>query len=332
MLRKRSAFTLIELLVVIAIIAVLIALLLPAIQQAREAARRSQCQNNFKQLGLALVNYHDAYGCYPMSRAFTGIGAGAPPFTYPVVNFSAMARLLPQMEQANIYDMINFQFHCNDVSNTTLRGVTVATFLCPSDPGASPLPAGYAGNNVRVNEGSTINFAYYEIDPAGLNASLPPPNGPFFALRHYKVRDILDGASRTAAFSEQRRGDFSNAIATEEDFFQPAGVWPTQMDDAVNLCQAVDKNNLALQSSSNAGMEWTGVGVTHFFYLHNATPNMRSCHFQPGRIVATASSHHTGGVIVAMCDGSVHFVSNSVDQAIWRAAGTRAGNEATPNL
>lgn len=331
MVRCKRGFTLIELLVVIAIIGVLLALLLPAIQQARAAARRSQCQNNFRQLGLALNNYQESFGMYPMSRAFTGIGSGGPPITYPVVNFSAMTRLLPLLEQAKVFDTINFSHHCNHVSNTTTKAMVVTTFLCPSNVQNSAIPSGNGGNNIRANEGSTILFAYYEIDPTGINATLPPPNGPFFALKHYRQDDILDGTSRTAAFSEQRRGDFSNAIATEEDFFQPS-TYPIAMDQAVTDCQAVDKNNLAFQSSSNAGMEWIGVGVTHMFYVHAATPNMRSCHYQPGRIVATANSYHVSGVNVAMCDGSVHFVSDNVDKVIWRAAGTRDGSESVSNF
>ncbi len=111
--KKRIGFTLIELLVVIAIIAMLIALLLPAIQQAREAARRSQCSNNFKQLGLAMHNYASTYGMFPMSRAFTGIGAGGPPITYPVINFSAMARLLPYLDEERVSSTMNYEVHCN---------------------------------------------------------------------------------------------------------------------------------------------------------------------------------------------------------------------------
>ena len=329
---RRLGFTLIELLVVIAIIGVLIALLLPAVQQAREAARRAQCSNNFKQLGLALHNYADAYKCFPMSRAFTGIGAGAPPFTYPVVNYSAMARLLPYIEQTELFDRMNFAFHCNAPANVTCLSIKVSNYLCPSDGKWDP-PAGMPGCNIRANEGSTILFAYYDIDPAKINAALPPPNGPFFAVRHYKLNQIIDGTSKTAAFSEQNKGDFSNAQSSPEDFFRGETVgYAATLDQAVEWCQQVDVNNLANQGSSNVGAEWIGVNVTMMFYLHNATPNMRSCFFQPGRIVTTASSRHPGGVNVAMCDGSVTFVSDRISKEIWRAAGTRDGQESADGL
>jgi prepilin-type N-terminal cleavage/methylation domain-containing protein/prepilin-type processing-associated H-X9-DG protein len=326
--RNRSfGFTLIELLVVIAIIGVLIALLLPSVQQAREAARRAQCVNNFKQIGLALHNYADAYKVFPASRGATGIGAGGAPIPFPIINFSAMARMMPFMDQSQVSDRINFDIHCGAVENTTARAMPVPSYLCPSD-GKYPLAAGNPGNNIRANEGATINFAYYEIDAAKINASLPPPNGPFFALRFYKIKDVADGLSRTAAFSEQNMSDQSQAIASPEDYFRgELVVYASNMDQAVEACESLDMNNLMYQGGSTAGREWIGVGVTEMFYLHANTPNRRSCYFQPGRCIFTASSRHPGGVNVAMCDGSVQFVSNIVDKAAWRAMGTRAGGE-----
>jgi prepilin-type N-terminal cleavage/methylation domain-containing protein/prepilin-type processing-associated H-X9-DG protein len=293
--RSRSfGFTLIELLVVIAIIGVLITLLLPAVQQAREAARRAQCSNNFKQIGLALHNYTDTYRCFPASRGATGIGAGGAPIPFPVINFSAMARLMPFMDQPDVANSINFDLHCNLPENTTARAMKVASYICPSD-------GKYA---------------------------LLPGNGPFFALRFYKIKDVLDGLAQTAALSEQNMSDQSNAIASPEDYFRgELVVYASNMDQAVAACESLDMNNLMYQGGSTAGREWIGVGVTEMFYLHAATPNRRSCYFQPGRCVFTASSRHPGGVNVVMCDGSVQFISNSIDKAMWRALGTRNGGE-----
>ena len=323
----RFGFTLIELLVVIAIIGVLIALLLPAVQQAREAARRAQCVNNFKQIGLALHNYADAYKMFPASRGATGIGAGGAPIPFPIINFSAMARMMPFMDQSQVSDAINFDIHCGAVQNTTARAMPVSSFMCPSD-GKYQLAPGNPGNNIRANEGATINFAYYEIDAAGINKTLPAPNGPFFALRFYKIKDVADGLSRTAAFSEQNMSDQSQSIASPEDYFRgELIVYASDMDQAVEACESLDMTNLMYQGGSTAGREWIGVGVTEMFYLHANTPNRRSCYFQPGRCIFTATSRHPGGVNVVMCDGSVHFISNSIDCCVWRAMGTRNGGE-----
>jgi len=326
--RKRSyGFTLIELLVVIAIIGVLIALLLPAVQQAREAARRAQCSNNFKQIGLATHNYVDTYRMFPASRGATGIGAGGAAIPFPVINFSAMARIMPFMDRSEVSDRINFDIHCGAIENTTARAMPMSSYLCPSD-GKYDLAPGNPGNNIRANEGATINFAYYEIDAAGINKSLPPPNGPFFALRFYKIKDMSDGLARTAAYSEQNRSDQTNAQASPEDYFRgELIVYASDMDQAVEACESLDMTNLIYQGGSTAGREWIGVGVTEMFYLHAATPNKRSCYFQPGRCVFTATSRHPGGVNVVMCDGSVQFVSSSVDMCVWRAMGTRNGGE-----
>ena len=142
MRKRRAAFTLIELLVVIAIIAVLIALLLPAVQSAREAARRAQCTNNLKQIGLAMHNYHISIECFPMS-----MGLDSPGFGYPEpVSYSGLSMLLPYMEQTVIFNAINYSLLRGDPGNNTATATSVNSFLCPSDPQQSNLPAGQAGN------------------------------------------------------------------------------------------------------------------------------------------------------------------------------------------
>ena len=155
MSKQRSGFTLIELLVVIAIIAVLIALLLPAVQSAREAARRTQCVNNLKQLGLALHNYGSSYGAFPIGRSvFPNWTAGPTPYSY-----SPFAMLLPFVEQSPLYASINFNLPSGtayQAGNTTALATAVAGFLCPTDP--QQVPQGEAGTNYRFSEGTTIAY------------------------------------------------------------------------------------------------------------------------------------------------------------------------------
>jgi len=319
MRHRRAAFTLIELLVVIAIIAVLIALLLPAVQAAREAARRSQCVNNLKQLGLALHNYHDANGSFPIGQLLN-VAIGA------TCDISAQSRLLPFMEQSNLANAINFNLVSNNPANSTALGSTVASFLCPSDA-VTMLPAGWAGINYRVNYGTSIVNAYGAEDISGVDVSMPPPNGTFFLDTRINIASITDGTSNTAAFSEHVKGDFSNAISTElSDTYRP-GTYPSTPAQAFADCQAVNILDLTKQGNSNAGGPWMTDGHTPCRYYHAFPPNTRSCMFPPQRISTTANSRHPGGVNVGLADGSVRFVKSTVNLVPWQAIGTRNGGE-----
>ena len=322
---RRSAFTLIELLVVIAIIAVLIALLLPAVQSAREAARRAQCVNNLKQLGLAMHNYHDVNNALPLGRT---LQAG----TYRP--FSQFARILGYMEQKNVFDSMNFNLGSYDAANVTSAATTINGFLCPSDVGA-PIPPGqvlpgfgWAGINYRANEGTSVAMWYGADDVNDVNNGLVlPPNGLFHSSQLIKIADITDGTSNTAAFSEHVLGDFSNTVATDlSDTFQP-GTYPRNSDDAFKLCRATNINNLAMQGYSNVGAPWTYGYHSTTSYWHSGPPNSRSCMFPPSRIATTANSRHPGGVNISMSDGSVRFVKSTVSVPTWRALGTRNGGE-----
>src|SRR3954451_8551543 len=158
---RAAGFTLIELLVVIAIIAVLIGLLLPAVQAAREAARRAQCVNNLKQIGLALHNYHDTNGAFP-------IGLSLDVATGTSTNLSYQARLLPFMEQTTIANAINFNLSSTNAVNATAMVTSVSNFICPSDD-KNQLPVGSAGINYRVNVGSSIVNTFGAQDTRGNN-------------------------------------------------------------------------------------------------------------------------------------------------------------------
>lgn len=316
MTHRRKGFTLIELLVVIAIIAVLVSLLLPAVQQAREAARRSQCKNNLKQFGLAIHNYVTALNVMPLSQS----------------KFSVHTYLLPYLEQQAVYDLIDFNSvgaTYSSPSNAVPLAVNIPMFLCPSDT-YSGIPAGWAGTNYRANQGS--NILNGQPSASGANSLLPAPNGPFSPNMSMRIADIMDGTSNTAAFSEHPIGDFSNGISSQYDTFEPnkgstTTNYPSTPDELVQYCRAVNTADLSMQGVSNVGAPWMQGYHSTTTYFHVAPPNDRSCMYPPGRIGTTASSRHPGGVNVMLCDGSVRSVNSSVDLTTWRGVGSRNGRE-----
>jgi prepilin-type N-terminal cleavage/methylation domain-containing protein/prepilin-type processing-associated H-X9-DG protein len=312
MTHRRTGFTLIELLVVIAIIAVLIALLLPAVQAAREAARRIQCVNNLKQIGLALHNYHESRGSLP--------GADMVWNGFNPTELSALANILPYLEQSNVFNNINFDFESYDPNNATVAATVINGFICPSDL-PDPIPSLGGQTNYMANMGSGIVWQ----EAIGMNANLPGPNGVFYGDSATKFAAITDGLSNTTLFSERILADGNNAIVSPiaDVFFSPA--FPQTPDDALQLCLAIDINNLNNQFPLFMGAPW--LNGQHIF-LHVSTPNTRSCGFFLAlRADMPPSSRHPGGLNVLFGDGSVEFVKDSVNLLIWRALGTRAGGE-----
>jgi prepilin-type N-terminal cleavage/methylation domain-containing protein len=311
--RKNPGFTLVELLVVIAIIGILVGLLLPAVQAAREAARRMQCSNNLKQFGLAMHNYESAYKRLPTGRNSFAI--------------STHASLLPFMEQTAVSNLIDWRVSWNHANNAAARASQVPTFNCPSDP-VSTIPVGWASTTYRTNQGSGLLHGLPPTNSSDSNFGMPEPNGPIIPEKYLKFADVLDGTANTAAFSEHGRGDFSNAISTPTDTFWPK-TYPATADEAVQLCNAINPLDLQYQRVSDVGAPWLQGYHSTTTYFHVAPPQSRSCMFPPGRIATTAKSYHTGGVQVARCDGSTSFVSQNVDITVWRALGSRNGGEAT---
>ena len=193
---RARGFTLIELLVVIAIIAVLIALLLPAVQQAREAARRTQCRNNLHQLGLALHNYHDAHSCFPPGSVASAVGsalqdntAGSRP------NWSALAMLLPYLDELAVYNASNFSLEAGNAANTTATRSPLNQFICPSD-GAPTVYNTYGLTNYLLVAGNNIYCRNANV------TSLPRCCGIFYASSRVRIRDVRDGTSNTMGFGE----------------------------------------------------------------------------------------------------------------------------------
>lgn len=312
----RRGFTLIELLVVIAIIAVLIALLLPAVQAAREAARRSQCVNNLKQLGLAIQNYHDVNQAIP------------PTSSYTTNNFSLKVRLLPFIEQGPLYNSVNMFFNANHANNTTVYYTKVNVFECPSDGNK---PSDVTGtttypNNIglhRANNGEKLDGPAYKLVPS--NAASAEQRGPVVSFA-----SVVDGLSSTVIFSEFIRG--KNSGTTKHGLHQiyslGAGADPMPLMQLHQLCQTSTDIK-----DPQKGAAWTvqdcGRGGG---YSHITPPNTKGCWFGTGgantdRTVIGASSLHPGGVNVGMLDGSVKFIKDTINPSTWWALSTRDGEE-----
>lgn len=361
----RKAFTLVELLVVIAIIGVLVGLLLPAVQAAREAARRMQCSNNLKQIALAVHNYESSHKTFPLtstgpSRLTPKLGNGF---------YSWLAMILPQMEQSPIYGSINFDEAMVDPKNfssssdytklTIASGhpnanpaaAQISSYLCPSDSvqltstlgTGRPAPGSYAGNIGWVR--GTTGITGTDAPMAQTNGAMPfvnPAQPHAWQLAKMRIANFTDGTSSTALVAErlinnaegvagtfgvQMNGPLSPPVMS---FCGATGATTRSLPNWVTYCKGVTVPDPTYTLPH--GRSWiSGWTLASNLYMHVMPINERNCHLYGGEDnganIVTASSQHKGGAQLAFADGHVQFFSQTVDLTTWWAIGSRNGGE-----
>jgi prepilin-type N-terminal cleavage/methylation domain-containing protein/prepilin-type processing-associated H-X9-DG protein len=350
--RGPRGFTLIELLVVIAIIAVLIALLLPAVQAAREAARRIQCTNNLKQIGLALHNYHSSYDVFP-TLAFS-VNSLATPTVYNDQNGpSTLLYALGYLEGQNIYNTFNFQAaNVFDVNNSTVTNTQIKTFICPSNPYSSVYPY---STNYAASYGPQFRW---DASSGGLGTGL------FAAQVVRGINQVTDGTSNTIAFTEVNTGDNQTPSRNHTEIFRYVS-WPSNsptgngldqvatnplgfaaLQQYIQLCDAYrDSAGSAANELDQAAQYWSLArchrgAVTSLLLTPNSphedcmdisqknqTVPATNYPIQGPNAAAASRSFHSGGVNVLFADGSVKFIKNSIAPQTWWALGTKSGGE-----
>lgn len=304
--RRRVApgFTLVEVIVVIAIIGVLIGLVLPAVQAAREAARRMQCSNNLKQIGLALHGYMTSLDVLPAGQGGNG--------------HSPHLAILPYLDQAPLYQSLNFDVSIADGENRTVCNARPAVFLCPSDGTGSQ---NNLVTNYAANSGDAYRLAAY------------PGNGVFStngkpAEDHTRPSDIIDGMSQTCVTAEWAVGRPQTVDRRRNFYYRKMGSGPVDTDKFAADCLALA--GFEANENMRKGNLWYD-GIWHStMYDHFLPVNSPSClngFTSPVLSNCSAGSLHPGGANALFVDGHVRFIHDTISVSIWRSLGTRNGGE-----
>lgn len=337
--RYRRGFTLIELLVVIAIIAILIALLLPAVQQAREAARRAECKNNLKQLGLAIHNYQSSHKYFPPSACIAGGSASNNG------SWSVHGRILDYLDQGNLRGLVDLSLPWD--GQQAINGFKVPGYACPSDPLSDTARDPGSGRPNLYPTTYGFNFGtWFVFDQSNGRGG----DGMFHPNSRLSFRDCTDGSSQTLLAAE---------VKAFTPYFRNIAPSSTAVPDTpqqvIAMASGGQKKLSATDNNKNTGhTEWCDGRVHHQGFTTVFTPNTRVIHveagveldvdynsWQEGKLngtsvpptyaAITSRSYHAGIVQVVLVDGSARSISENIDRSVWRALGTRAGGEVNSN-
>lgn len=344
----RGGFTLVELLVVIAIIGILIGMLLPAVQSVRAAARRSACSNKMRQLGLAVHNFHSAHQRFPVNQIGPGTDVdGDGVFTSGY--YSWLVPILSEVEQGNIYDQLNLKINNGDDDgykvgqdhpNAAAVNSLIDVFICPSDipntnnatilGSANPAPNSYAANAGWPSYAT--GFSGERGAPGEFNGVIPLRHPSSNIAWHRSKTDfasIRDGSSNTALISERliQSGNSAEAINNGDHRLRSLHILERE-ETLPEIVEQMTSSHAHVFESAHIGRSWaSGSPLVAPTYMHVQTPNSVIGHYNTsmdeGDFVVTPSSQHAGGINMTMADGSTQFVSDTVDQHVWWAMGSR---------
>ena len=311
--RLRLGFTLIELLVVIAIIAILIALLLPAVQQAREAARRTQCKNNLKQVALALHNYHDVFNTFPPGYTARNVTNADPVTAETGPGYAWSFAIMPQLEQGSLSTAIDTEKDAVDLDNLAIAATSrLNAFLCPSD--SAPLTFDVVdGNGDTITLPSSNYPGIFGYGSVTMNAGRG--TGVFFRNSSVRFRDVTDGTSNTICVGERTH---EHKFMMNMPAVKANSTWYAAIPGATR--NAGMGGMMASMIEGPSSMILGHVGQTMGMMQMHSNPN------QTNHIVHF-SSRHVGGVQFVLCDGSVHFLSENVDYDTFRRLGERSDGQ-----